>query len=204
MESISSKFRKLNDLIIDFLSRLKQEGSETSDAAIILARYAKGEDVSKEDMDKFRNQMIDVAKMIGIGIPFTIIPGSTLLLPLVLSIAKRYNIDILPSSFKNKILEVEDIEDLFLEYIDKYNLINCNNNMDVNNIYNSYYIIKDNTYNNFTLSIFINSDEYLSICEDINKFEKRLNRFGYKLDTIINSEANNNQWYLVVNIERHN
>jgi len=92
--------KKLNLAIVDFLKRLKQEGNETSEAAIILARYAKGEKVSKEDMEKFRAQMIDVIKVLGIGVPFAIIPGSSLLLPLVIAIAKKYNIDILPSSFK--------------------------------------------------------------------------------------------------------
>ena len=100
MKNINDQVNRLNDIILDFLKRIKKEGSETSEAAIILARYAKGEEVSKEDMDKFRNQMIDVLKILGIGIPFTIIPGSSLLLPLVISIAKKYNIDILPSSFK--------------------------------------------------------------------------------------------------------
>ena len=88
------KIQQLNDFIIDFLKRLKKEGNETSEAAVILSRYAKGEEVSKEDMDKFRNQMIDVIKVLGIGIPFTVIPGSSLLLPLVISIAKKYNIRI--------------------------------------------------------------------------------------------------------------
>jgi hypothetical protein len=92
--------KKLNLAIVDFLRRLKQEGNETSEAAIILARYAKGEKVSKEDMEKFRAQMIDVIKILGIGIPYMLIPGSSLLLALVVSIAKKYNIDILPSSFK--------------------------------------------------------------------------------------------------------
>ncbi len=100
MKNINDQVNRLNDIILDFLKKIKKEGSETSEAAIILARYAKGEEVSKEDMDKFRNQMIDVLKVLGIGIPFTIIPGSSLLLPLVISIAKKYNIDILPSSFK--------------------------------------------------------------------------------------------------------
>lgn len=101
MKNVNSQVNRLNDFIVDFLKRLKKEGSETSEAASILARYAKGDKVSKEDMDKFRNQMIDVIKVLGIGIPFTVIPGSSLLLPLVLSIAKKYNIDILPSSFKD-------------------------------------------------------------------------------------------------------
>jgi hypothetical protein len=53
-------------------------------------------------MDIFRNQMLDVIKILGIGIPFTVIPGSSLLLPLVIAIAKKYKIDILPSSFRDE------------------------------------------------------------------------------------------------------
>lgn len=94
------EIEKLNQFIIDFLKRLKKEGLETSEAAQILSRYAMGKPVSKEDKEKFREQMIDVLKVLGIGIPFTLIPGSSLLLPLVVAIAKKYNIDIRPSSFK--------------------------------------------------------------------------------------------------------
>lgn len=95
------KKNRLNVTIVDFLKRLKKEGAETSEAAKILSRYASGEKVSKEDMEKFRNQLIDVVKIIGIGIPMAVIPGSTLLLPLVLKVAKKYNIDVRPSSFKD-------------------------------------------------------------------------------------------------------
>ena len=97
---MKERIDKLNLTILDFLVKLKREGTETSEAAIILSRYAKGEKISPEDAEKFRNQMIDVIKMLGIGIPFVVIPGSTLLLPVVLSVAKKYNIDIFPSSFK--------------------------------------------------------------------------------------------------------
>jgi len=97
---VNQEIKKFHQFLIDFLNRLKLEGAETSEAAQILARYAKGDEVSKEEMEKFRSQMIDVIKVIGIGIPFTVIPGSSLLLPLVIAIAKKYKIDILPSSFK--------------------------------------------------------------------------------------------------------
>lgn len=97
---MKKELNRLNLAIVDFLKRLKQEGNETSEAAIILKRYAMGEKISKEDKEKFRGQMIDVIKVLGIGIPFTVIPGSSLLLPLVIAVAKKYNIDILPSSFK--------------------------------------------------------------------------------------------------------
>jgi hypothetical protein len=98
---LKQEIQKFNLFIVDFIKRIKAEGVETSEAAQILARYAKGGEVSKEEMEKFRSQMIDVIKVIGIGIPFTIIPGSSLLLPLVVAIAKKYKIDILPSSFKD-------------------------------------------------------------------------------------------------------
>ena len=102
MKKINNELRKLNDFIVDFLRKLKKEGTETSEAATILKRYAMGKKVSKEEMEIFRNQMLDVIKILGIGIPFTIIPGSSLLLPLVIAIAKKYKIDILPSSFRDE------------------------------------------------------------------------------------------------------
>lgn len=101
IKKANNNIKKLENLIVDFLNKLKKEGKETSEAAVILKRYAMGRKVSKEEMNIFRNKMIDVVKIIGIGIPFTIIPGSTLLLPLVISIAKKYKIDILPSSFRD-------------------------------------------------------------------------------------------------------
>jgi hypothetical protein len=57
--------------------------------------------IQKEECDKFKEQMIDVIKILGIGIPYMLIPGSSLLLALVVSIAKKYKINILPSSFKD-------------------------------------------------------------------------------------------------------
>jgi hypothetical protein len=98
---IKPEIKKFRLFLKDFLSRLKQEGEETSEAYKILIRYAKGETISKEDCEKVKNQMIDVIKIVGIGIPYMLIPGSTLLLALLVSIAKKYKIEILPSSFKD-------------------------------------------------------------------------------------------------------
>jgi hypothetical protein len=101
LQSFDKTKNKLQEAILDFLRKIKKEGSETSEAAKILKRYASGEKVSKEDMDKFRQQIVDVVKILGIGLPFTLIPGSSILLPLVVKIAKKYNIDIFPSAFKD-------------------------------------------------------------------------------------------------------
>ena len=98
---IKGEIKKFRLFLKDFIYRLKKEGEETSEAYRILVRYAKGEVVSKEDCDKLKTQMIDVIKIVGIGIPYVLIPGSTLLLALLVSIARKYKIEILPSSFKD-------------------------------------------------------------------------------------------------------
>jgi len=85
-----------------FLDNVKQEASEFKEAGEILKKYASKEGITKEEGEKFREQFIDTLKILGIGIPFTIIPGASVLLPIVLSVAKKYNIDILPSSFSEE------------------------------------------------------------------------------------------------------
>ncbi len=91
---------KLKIFFIEFLKNMKNESHKTREASKIFRKYALGKEVSKEEMVMFRKQMIDVMKILGIGIPFVLIPGSTILLPILLKIAKKYKIDILPSSFK--------------------------------------------------------------------------------------------------------
>jgi len=46
--------------------------------------------------------------MAGIGIPFMLIPGSTLLMPFLIKLANKRGIDLLPSAFKTE----EDDTDL--------------------------------------------------------------------------------------------
>jgi hypothetical protein len=38
----------------------------------------------------------------GVGVPFFMIPGSTILIPFIMKLAEKAGIDIIPSSFKKK------------------------------------------------------------------------------------------------------
>lgn len=93
--------KKLRFFLKDFLTRAKRQGEYSSEAWNILIRYTKGESITKDDVKKLRTQIIDLIKILGIGIPYILIPGSTLLLALLVSISKKYKIKILPSSFKD-------------------------------------------------------------------------------------------------------
>lgn len=102
VEWTEEEYAKFIDGIKIFLQKISQEASETKEASIILKKYIKEGKVTPEEEEKFREQLIDVLKAMGIGIPFVLIPGASLLLPLVAKISKKYKINIFPSSFKNE------------------------------------------------------------------------------------------------------
>jgi hypothetical protein len=85
-----------------FAKRVSNEAKETREAANIIAKYAKGEKITEEEGESLKKQFYDVLKIAGIGIPFTVIPGSSILLPLIVSVSKKKGINILPSSFEHK------------------------------------------------------------------------------------------------------
>lgn len=85
-----------------FAKNLANEARETGEAAQIVAKYARGEKITDEENTALREQFYDVLKVAGIGIPFALIPGASILLPLVIAFAKKKNINIMPSYFQEK------------------------------------------------------------------------------------------------------
>jgi len=93
-----------------FAEKLANEARETKDAAKIVHKHMKGEAVTPEEEVALKEQFYDVLKMAGIGIPFALIPGASVLLPILVVIAKKNNINILPSSFDEEKEKDEHIE----------------------------------------------------------------------------------------------
>ena len=97
-----NKIKELKKMSIVFWENLSLEAKETKEAAQIVAKYAKDGKITEEEEKILRQQFYDVLKVAGIGVPFVLVPGASVLLPLLLKYAKKKNIDILPSSFNNK------------------------------------------------------------------------------------------------------
>jgi len=91
---------KGRESIKDFLHKASHEIHETKEAGIILKKYSHGHSLSKDEKRLIKQQVFDVLKSVGIGIPFFLIPGASILLPILISIAKKHNINLLPSSFE--------------------------------------------------------------------------------------------------------
>lgn len=84
--------------------RLWQEIRETGELSVLLARAARGQKLTKDEKRAMREQLIDVAKAIPALAIFTA-PGGILLL---IALAKVMPFDLLPSSFRDEPVEVDD------------------------------------------------------------------------------------------------
>ena len=97
----------LNDMAKDIADKLKffalkmsEQGKETEVAAVII--HIKGESISPNEELQLKQTIFDILKIAGIGIPFVLIPGASVLLPALIIIAKKHNINLLPSVFTDK------------------------------------------------------------------------------------------------------
>lgn len=95
-DKISSK---TSELAKSVWSGIKRESSETKEAAKVLNKMIKNEDITEEEKKLLKNQSIDLLKILpliaiqGIPIPIPITP-------LLIVLGKKYGFDILPNSHK--------------------------------------------------------------------------------------------------------
>lgn len=95
----------------DFVTKLGTEAKETHNASKILAKYIKAGKLSEEEEKELKEQVYDLFKMMGIGIPFMLIPGSTLLIPFLAKVAEKRGINLLPSAFSSNKEILDELEE---------------------------------------------------------------------------------------------
>lgn len=78
---------------------LKTETLETKQATLIAVKYISKGTITKEEEHELREQVFDLLKALGIGIPFALIPGASILIPVLIKIAQKKGINLLPSAF---------------------------------------------------------------------------------------------------------
>lgn len=99
VNKLKSNRKKAAKALKVFAKDLTNEAKETKKASKILVKFIAEGKVSPEEEKELKTQIYDLFKMVGIGIPFFMIPGSTLLLPFLIKISTKYGVNILPSSF---------------------------------------------------------------------------------------------------------
>ncbi len=82
-----------------FLHNMGTEAKETKEASKILVKFLREGKVEQEEEDELKQQVYDLLKMVGIGVPFFLIPGSSLLIPFLMKIAEKRGVNLFPSAF---------------------------------------------------------------------------------------------------------
>ena len=95
------KVKKIKSGMKNFLKKSRQEVKEYKEAGQILKNFIKTGKVSKEDSKKVYLQLLDTFK-IGGNVSIWLIPGGSLLLVILIKLAEKWNINLLPTSFGKK------------------------------------------------------------------------------------------------------
>ena len=103
--------KKSSKAIRLFFINLHSEAKETRDASKIIVKYVRNGKLSKQDEKELKLQVYDLLKIMGIGVPFVMIPGSSILIPFLMKIAEKRGINILPSSFSKDEITLDKIQD---------------------------------------------------------------------------------------------
>ena len=82
-----------------FLQGIKTEYNGDKEACAIIQKYIREGKISDEEEHLLRGQLMDSLKIVGIGVPFVMIPGASILMPILIKIAGKHNIQLMPSAF---------------------------------------------------------------------------------------------------------
>ena len=85
-----------------FLENVKEQAENTKEAGEVIRKYMSGQDLSKEDEEILKTQLVDWLKIVGVVVPFVLIPGASILMPFLIKIAEKHKIEIMPTAFQNK------------------------------------------------------------------------------------------------------
>ena len=75
----------------------KKEGDNLNKTKEIVKKFVETKTLSKEDETFLKLQLVDTLKILGIVVPFVLIPGASLIMPILIKVAKSKNIDLMPS-----------------------------------------------------------------------------------------------------------
>ena len=85
-----------------FLTGLKTEYTGEKEAVVIIRKYIDGKQISEEEYHVLKIQLADSLKIVGIGVPFALIPGASIVMPILIKVAEKHNIELMPSAFVQK------------------------------------------------------------------------------------------------------
>jgi hypothetical protein len=86
-----------------FFGTIKKEYGDTKDLLPIIRKFIKTKKLTDDEKKIFRKQMKDNLKLLGLGAIAAIpLPGTMLMIPVIIELAKKFNINLLPENTQPK------------------------------------------------------------------------------------------------------
>jgi hypothetical protein len=99
MQNMMNKINPVKKWLLDLKDKLGTEADETKDMFDTYVRYTQGQ-ASEQEMNAANEQFKDLLRGLGMG-TLAAMPGSVITLPVVFKLAKKFNVEIMPSSFRS-------------------------------------------------------------------------------------------------------
>lgn len=100
---------KIEESAKSFVVSVKEEASNTKEAGLIIQKYLQTKEITKDEEHTLRTQLYDSLKIVGVVIPFILIPGASIIMPILIKIAEKHDIELLPTSFQKKKKKKENV-----------------------------------------------------------------------------------------------
>jgi len=81
--------KKASTVLNDFLLGLKNEATDSKETSRIIYKFILKQKITKSEEKQLKTRVSDMFKIIGVGVPFMIIPGASILIPFMLKIAEK-------------------------------------------------------------------------------------------------------------------
>jgi hypothetical protein len=95
---LKENFSGIKKWLLDLKGKLATEAGETQSMFDTYVRYTQGQATDAE-MNAANDQFKDLLRGLGMG-TLAALPGSVITLPVVFKLAKKFNVEIMPSSFR--------------------------------------------------------------------------------------------------------
>lgn len=99
---------KIEGQLFLFVKGIKAEVKDTKEAAEIVRKYARDGEITDEEEKILKKHLWDTLKIFGVVVPFIIVPGASIIIPILIKLAKKHNIDLMPSSFSKDKKDPQD------------------------------------------------------------------------------------------------
>lgn len=74
-----------------------KEEANTKETGAIIRKYMVTGHITEDEEKTLKMQLADTIKIVGIVVPFVLIPGASIIMPILIKVAGKHNINLLPS-----------------------------------------------------------------------------------------------------------